>query len=97
MIGLTLRPRARLDLIEIWSYIADGSETNADLFIDKLYHSMTMLRQQPRAGRQREDLGDGVRAFPVGHYIVFYQAQLTAIEIVRVLHAARNIDEIFEP
>lgn len=82
--------------MEIWSYIADDSEGNADLFIDKLYRSMEMLGQQPDAGRARNDLAVGVRSFSVGRYIVFYRAHLSTLEIVRVLHAARNVEAFFD-
>jgi plasmid stabilization system protein ParE len=33
---LRISPRASEDLLEIWSYIADDSEANADGFIDKV-------------------------------------------------------------
>ena len=40
---LTLSPRSRADMIEIWSYIADDSEAKADAFIDKLDAVLRML------------------------------------------------------
>ena len=93
---LTLSPRSHADLIEIWSYIADDSEANADAFIDKLDAVLRMLAQQPGTGRRREDLAFGIRSFPVGRYMVFYRSSERTVEIVRVLHAARNIEPLFE-
>jgi hypothetical protein len=48
MSRLRISPRAGSDLIEIWSYIAEGSEAKADAFIDKLYEmrfSLECLRE----------------------------------------------------
>jgi toxin ParE1/3/4 len=48
---LRISPRAREDLIEIWSYIADDSVTNADAFIEKLYEAIEGLGRHPGSGR----------------------------------------------
>jgi toxin ParE1/3/4 len=91
-----ISPRASADLIEIWSYIADDSVANADAFIDRLYQSIQALARQPGLGRHREELAPGLHSIPFGRYIIFYRAVTGAIEIVRVLHGARDIESIFE-
>ena len=96
MSQLRISPRASLDLIEIWSYIADDSVANADAFIDKIYETMQLLARQPGSGRHREELVPGIQSFPFGRYIIFYRVAASAIEIVRVLHGARDIENIFE-
>ncbi len=96
MSQVRISPRARADLIEIWSYIADDSEANADAFVDKLYETIQVLGRQPGSGRYREELASGIQSFPFGRYIIFYRAVTSAIEIVRVLHGARDIENIFE-
>jgi len=93
---LRISPRARSDLIEIWSYIADDSEANADAFIDKLYETMQLLAGKPGSGRQREELVPGMQSFPYGRYVIFYRVVTGAIEIVRVLHGARDTEKLFE-
>jgi len=35
-------------------------------------------------------------SFPVGRYVVFYQPQDDGVEVVRVLHSARDIESIAE-
>ncbi len=96
MAQLRISPRASEDLLDIWSYIADDSEANADGFIDKMYETMESLARQPGSGRHREELAPGIQSFPVGRYIIFYRVVAGAIEIVRVLHGARDIENIFE-
>jgi toxin ParE1/3/4 len=90
-----ISPRASEDLAEIWSYIADDSVANADAFIDELYETMEVLSRQPGSGRRREELASGIQSFPFGRYIIFYRAVTGGIEIVRVLHGARDIENIF--
>ena len=96
MSQLRISPRANSDLIEIWSYIADDSIANADAFIDKLCETIQLLAQKPGSGRQREELAPGIQSFPFGRYIIFYRVVTSTIEIVRVLHGARDIENIFE-
>ena len=96
MSQLRISPRASSDLIEIWSYIADDSVANADAFIDKLYQVIQALARQPGSGRHREELAPGIQSFPFGRYIIFYRVVAGAVEIVRVLHGARDIENIFE-
>jgi len=93
---LRISPRASSDLVEIWSYIADDSVANADAFIDKLYETMQLLAGTPGSGRQREELAPGMQSFPYGRYVIFYRVVTGAIEIVRVLHGARDIEKLFE-
>jgi toxin ParE1/3/4 len=91
-----ITPRATADLIEIWSYIADDSVANADAFVDKLCETIQAIGRQPGLGRRREELAPGTQSFPHGRYILFYRLVSGAIEIVRVLHSARDIENIFE-
>ena len=96
MSQLRISPSASSDLIEIWIYIPDDNVANADAFIDKLYQAIQALGRQPGSGRHREELAPGIQSFPFGRYIIFYRAVTSGIEIVRVLHGARDIENIFE-
>lgn len=95
MSELILSPEAEQDLVDIWVYIAEDSPTNADSYIDKLYSKGLLLSENPEIGAERSDLMDELRAFPVDHYVLFYRKQNNGIELVRVLHASRDIDSIF--
>jgi toxin ParE1/3/4 len=48
-------------------------------------------------GRARNELAADVRSFPVGRYVVFYVPIDAGIDVVRVLHSARDVDAIFHP
>lgn len=91
-------PRAKSDLIEIWEYIAEDGEARADAFIDRIDKKFRTLAQRPGIGRLRNELAEELRSFPIGRYLIFYLPLAHGIEIVRVLHGARDLgtDYFFE-
>jgi toxin ParE1/3/4 len=93
---LRITPRAILDLVEIWSYIADDSVENADIFVDQLNEAMQKLCRHPGMGRQRDELAPRIRSFPYQRYVIIYRPDSNALEIVRVLHGARDVESGFE-
>jgi toxin ParE1/3/4 len=50
-----------------------------------------MLADNPLAGRARPELAAGIRSFPVGRQVIFYQPTPLSIDVVRVLHGSRDI------
>ena len=92
---LIVSPQAEQDLVDIWLYIAEDSPTNADQFLDYLIEQANLLTTLPKSGKARPELGPDLRSFPVEKYILFYRRQGSTIELVRVLHAARDIDTAF--
>jgi toxin ParE1/3/4 len=87
---------ASADLDEIWFYIAKDSSTNADRFLDRLLDlTNTLLADHPRAGRAREEFGPGLRSIAIGKYLVFYTVNQDEVDIVRVIHGARDLGAIF--
>jgi len=89
------RPRAKSDLVEIWDYIAEDSEARADSFLDRIDKKFGILAQRPAIGRLRNELAESLRSFPVGRYIIFYIPLSNGVEIVRVLHSARDMNADF--
>ena len=85
------RPRAADDLLEIWDYIADDNIARADAFIDDADTRFHILAERPLLGRSREELASGIRSFPLGRYVIFYEVLRDGIEIVRVLHGSRDL------
>jgi toxin ParE1/3/4 len=96
MLEIIKLSRATDDLAEIWDYIADDSETQADLFIDTIDRKLRLLAGQPNLGRLRGELAENMRSYPIGRYIVFYVVMPSCIQVVRILHGARDLAPIFE-
>lgn len=89
------RPRAELDLLDIWDYIADDSLDRADEFLDRIEGKLQTLALNSGLGRRRDELLVGSQSFPIGNYVVFYRAIQDGIDVIRVLHGSRDIQEIF--
>ena len=83
--------QAEADLDEIWLFIATDNLSAADRLLDRISNAFVMLADNPLAGRERPELGRGIRSFPVGNYVVFYEGTANSVSIVRVLHGARDI------
>ena len=91
MAGVFRSELAKLDLVEIWEFIAQDSENAADRFLDLLEEKLDMLAEVPEAGRTRDDLAPGLLSFPVKRYVIYYRIQEQGIEVVRVLNAYRDV------
>jgi len=90
-----LSPLADDDLDEIWLHIAHDNEPAADKMVRKIFETIDLLTKTPLMGRMREELRPEVRSFGVSPYVIFYRPQANIIEIIRVLHNARDMDAIF--
>lgn len=88
---LRLSRLAEGDLENIADYIARDNPSAANAFVMEILGRCELLAASPKIGRDRSDLRANTRSFPIGHYVVFFQTILNGIEILRVLHSARDI------
>jgi toxin ParE1/3/4 len=42
-------------------------------------------------GRPRPEFGEELRSFVVGRYVIFYELGPAVLQVVRVMHSARDI------
>ena len=89
-----LARQAEADVLEIWIYIARDSISAADRLIDQFTETYELLSSNPGIGSTQEQYRPGLRAFPVGNYIIFFEPIADGIELYRVLHGARNLDDL---
>lgn len=92
---IALRPQAELDILEIWEFIAAESVSAADRWVDDLDEKSSLWATQPMMGRARDELAPGIRSLPFGRYVVFFAPLPDGIDVVRVMHGARDIDNTF--
>ena len=86
--------QAEVDLLEIAFYIAQDDVNSAHRFLERIDRQCRLIAQSPEIGRRRDELSPGLRSFPFGNYMIFYR-HTQHIEVIRVLHAARDIENIF--
>jgi toxin ParE1/3/4 len=94
-VDLTLA--ARLDLQEIWDYIARDSQFQADRLIERFALKFDHLAQHTGLGRPRPELADACKSYPFGKYCFYFRVTEAGILVLRVLHSARDIERIQLP
>ena len=88
--------RARLDLDEIWLWIAQDNPETADAYLRAIVSRFPTLASMPRMGRERPELSPGLRSHVVGHHVIFYRLFDDGLEVVRVLDGMRDLPALFE-
>ena len=90
------RPLAALDILDIWDYIADDDIAAADRWVDELDAAFGRLATQPKMGRARPEIAPDLRSFPFMRYVIYYVPLPDGVDVVRVLHSARDIDGLVD-
>lgn len=90
-----LTPRAEQDISDIWDYIAGDNIEAADRVLDALEQALYKLAKNPGVGYMREELADRRhRFFLVYSYLIVYRFETHPVQVIRVLHAARDVQSI---
>jgi toxin ParE1/3/4 len=95
--NLRYLPVAVDDLVSISDWIANDSPINAAAFIEKIDHRIGNLQTYPFIGRipRDEELkNSGYRVLVIESYLVFYVIRGKTVEIHRVIHGSRSLDDI---
>jgi toxin ParE1/3/4 len=91
---LKRHPQAEQDLIEIYLHISGDNPAAAEKMVRGVNAKCEMLAHHPRIGRARPELRPDLRSFPYGAYLILYRVINDGVEVVRVVHAARNLDDL---
>ena len=86
---------ANADLAEIVRYSFDLNPAAAHGFLDSLEETCELLAEHPFIGRPRAELGEGLRSFPVGNYLIFYTLAARGIDVARVIYGGRDLPNVF--
>ena len=93
-----LTPSAERDVCEIWDYISVDNTEAADRVLAALESAMVKVAKNPGVGHWREDLADKRHRFLLVYsYLIVYRHETKPLQIVRVLHAARNVQSMLSP
>src|SRR5918993_883091 len=92
-----IAPAAAEDLLEIHAYIARDKPRAAGKFLAAARRGFEQLADMPGIGRRRVSADpnlQGLQSWPIRgyrNYIAFYRTTDTGIEVVRVIHGARDL------
>lgn len=90
-----LTDRAKADVREIIAYVRRRSPKAAKQVQADLREAMRRLADFPRSGHLREDLTDEpVRFWCVYSYLIVYRPDTKPLEVIRVIHGARDVGEM---
>jgi toxin ParE1/3/4 len=100
--NIGIRPRARLDVVDEASYIGKDNVTAANRFLAACQTSFEFLAESPQIGAiyptKNPRLVDlrvfRIKGFP--NHLAFYLERANGIEIVRVVHGARDLDVVLQ-
>lgn len=92
-----LAPAAKSDIAEIWSYYAAEVEDVdlADRMRDEIFEGIRTVVRAPGIGHLRRDLSsEPLRFWRVRNFLIIYRHETRPLQIVRVLHGARDVKAI---
>ncbi len=97
-----ITPRADRDIDACFSWIKKDNPAAALRFLDAMDLTCTNLSEMPRKGSTRYSeiaLVHGVRVLPVRgfeNHLLFYMEHEATVDIIRLLHSARDIPEALQ-
>lgn len=94
---LVFAPAARNDLLAIGLFIAEDNPQRADSFVAELEAKAVLICDGPLRYPERQDIRPGIRAAVHGRYLLLFRDLEDEVRIVRILHGARNLRQMFEP
>jgi len=97
MTAYVVAPAARDDLLVVWHYYAQdaGDPDLADRMAGEIVAGFRTIAETPGLGHFRSGLLDEpLRFWAVRKYLIIYRSEALPVEIVRVLHSARDVQTI---
>lgn len=90
-----LRSRLAIqDLYEIWSYVEKNNARAAEELINEFTLKFSMLARHTGVGTPRPHVDPRARVFPVGRYMIVFRRLEDGIEVMRVVHGARDLKNL---
>ena len=84
-------PAAERDLDDIWFDIARLNPIAADQTIDNIRKRTEQLGRFPESGPLRPEISETARSLTEGNHLIFYALTNRRVEIVRIVHGARDL------
>jgi toxin ParE1/3/4 len=88
-------PSSKRDLLGILENIGRDKPGAAPQHVDRLEAECWMLAENSAIGTARPDLLPNLRSWSVGNYFIFFRPSSDGIEVVRVVHGARDVGALF--
>jgi toxin ParE1/3/4 len=99
---ITRKPRVKIDLLQHFVYIGERNYDAAERFLRAAREAIHDIARMPTAGglkHFRHPELSGIRSWPIDgfkNYVIFYRETKDGIEVLRVLHGARDIERVLQ-
>ncbi len=91
-----LTRRARTDLLQIWNYIAEHNIDAADRLREEFRSAFNRVADMPNLGHTREEILDATyRFWRVRSYLIVYRPDAKPLQVIRIIHGARDLKSLF--
>lgn len=88
-------PLSGLDIRRIALYIGMDNPAAAEKLVETFDEKLHQAAGTPGIGRPRDEVAAGLRSLAVGNFLLLYQVIEDGIELVRVVHGARDLRRLF--
>jgi toxin ParE1/3/4 len=101
MKGIIIAPEAYADLEDYYEFIAQSSSTAALRFFDAARQTFAQIARFPEIGAvyTATAVSQDLRKWHIKgfrKYLIFYRVRDESITIVRIIYAARNVDQVID-
>lgn len=90
MSGYFLTRQAYCDLEEAEDHLLARQPAAARRLIERAVEVFELLATHPELGRRRPDVRVGLRSYSLGTHVVYYRIAAGKVQVLRVLHGARD-------
>ncbi len=87
-------PQAIRDVDQIFDRVAADNMAAARKLAERITHATGRLVDFPHSGTPRPDIDPGLRSIVVDRYLVFYRVGPDSVDIIRVVHGARELGQV---
>lgn len=88
--------RVEVDLLQIWTYLAEKNWSAADATLRRIQATAEMLSKNRHAGEAIEEVAPGLRRFTVDHYVILYRPIADGVRLLRVAHGSRELQDFLD-
>ncbi len=96
MSQIRVSEEAHVDVRKIRDHISQHRPRAAERMVSTILDKYTLLARFPELGPKCDELAPGLRYFVVRSYVIFYRPVTDGVEIVRVVHGARDLPALFK-
>ncbi len=87
-------PICEADLFAVWEHIAADNRAAANRVLERLESRFQLLLKFPDIGERQDKYHPGMRSVVEGQYIVFYEPTDYGVTVHRVIHGARQWEDL---